>query len=273
VYYEYLILLRAGLLTRDDVLDRFRSTIARYENVPGRLFQSAAASSFDTWIQFFNRSENAANTTISYYDKGAALGLLLDLKIRNETINKASLDDVMRTLYRKFFKEKKRGFTDQEFREVCESTAGGPLPEIFDVYAPTVKDIDYSKYLAYGGLDIDVQPRDLPGAWFGATVQDQNGRTAVTSVEFDSPASKAGISVQDEIIALDGVRTNARSIAELPDARKPGDKVRISISRRSALREIEVVLGKKAERSFRIKPMASPSPLQARILQDWLRVP
>jgi predicted metalloprotease with PDZ domain len=273
VYYEYLILLRAGLLTRDDVLDRFRSTIARYENVPGRLFQSAAASSFDTWIQFFNRSENAANTTISYYDKGAALGLLLDLKIRNETINKASLDDVMRTLYRKFFKEKKRGFTDQEFREVCESTAGGPLPEIFDVYAPTVKDIDYSKYLAYGGLDIDVQPRDLPGAWFGAAAQDQNGRLAVTGVEFDSPASKAGLSVQDEIIALDGVRANARSIAELTDARKPGDKVRISISRRSALREIEVVLGKKAERSFRIKPMASPSPLQARILQDWLRVP
>ena len=71
VYYEYLILLRAGLLTRDDVLDRFRSTIARYENVPGHLFQSAAASSFDTWIQFFNRSENVANTTISYYDKGA----------------------------------------------------------------------------------------------------------------------------------------------------------------------------------------------------------
>jgi predicted metalloprotease with PDZ domain len=273
VYYEYLILLRAGLLTRDDVLDRFRSTIARYEDVPGRLFQSASASSFDTWIQFFNRSENAANTTISYYDKGAALGLLLDLKIRNETKNKASLDDVMRTLYRKFYKEKKRGFTDQEFRDVCESTAGGPLSEIFDIYAATVKDIDYAKYLAYGGLDIDVQPRDLPGAWFGAAAQDQNGRLAVTSVEFDSPASKAGLSVQDEIVGLDGVRANARSIAELADARKPGDKVRVLLSRRNSLREIEIVLGKKTERSFRIKPMANPSPLQAQILRDWLRMP
>ena len=134
----------------------------------------------------------------------------------------------MRTLYRKFYKEKKRGFTDQEFRDVCESTAGGPLAEIFDVYAPTVKDIDYAKYLAYGGLDIDVQPRDLPGTWFGAAAQDQNGRLAVTGVEFDSPASKAGLSVQDEIVAIDGVRASARSISELTDARKPGDRVRVS---------------------------------------------
>ena len=55
VYYEDLILNRAGLLTRDEILERFRSNIARYENVPGHLFQSATESSFDTWIQFFSR--------------------------------------------------------------------------------------------------------------------------------------------------------------------------------------------------------------------------
>jgi predicted metalloprotease with PDZ domain len=271
VYYEHLILLRAGLLTREDVLDRLRSTIARYENVPGRLFQSATASSFDTWIQFFNRSENASNTTISYYDKGAALGLLLDLKIRNDTDNKASLDDVMRTLYQKFYKEKNRGFTDQEFREVCEKAAGGPLPEIFDVYAPTVRDIDYPKYFAYGGLDIDPHPQDLRGAWVGAAAQDQNGRLSITSIVFDSPAARSGLSVQDEILALDGVRANARSFSDLSDARKPGDKVRILVSRRNGVREFDVVLGQKTERSFRVTPKTNPTPLQAKILEDWLR--
>jgi hypothetical protein len=37
------------------------------------------------------------------------------------------------------------------------------------------------------------------------------------------------------------------------------------------IREFEVVLGKKMERSFSIKPLASPTPLQSAILKDWLK--
>jgi predicted metalloprotease with PDZ domain len=271
VYYEDIVLNRAGLLGRDEVLERFRSSIARYENSPGHLFQSATQSSFDTWIRFFNRGGNAANTTISYYDKGAALGLLLDLKIRHETNNRKSLDDVMRALYQKFYKDKKRGFTDAEFREVCESTAGVPLAEIF-VYASTVKDIDYPRYLALAGLEIDLQPKDLPGAYFGAAAQDQDGRLVATNIEWDSPASRAGLSVQDEILAVDGVRlSGARGLSEAFGRKKPGDTVKVLIARRGVVREVEVVLGKKTERNFEMKPIANPDPLQAAILKDWLK--
>jgi predicted metalloprotease with PDZ domain len=270
VYYEDVILNRAGLLSRDEVLERFQSSIARFENGSGHLFQSATESSFDTWMKYFSRGGNTANTTISYYDKGAALGMLLDFKIRNETKNRKSLDDVMRTLYRKFYKEKKRGFTDQEFREVCESEAGGSLSEIFE-YASTVKEIDYPRYFAYAGLDIDVQPRELVGAWFGAAAQDQSGNLMILNVEMDSPALQAGLSVQDEIIALDGTRVTSRTMSEMLNSRKAGDKVRVLISRRNAIREVEVVLGKKTERSFRIKPLANPNPLQAAILKDLFR--
>jgi predicted metalloprotease with PDZ domain len=80
VYYEYLILNRAGLLSQQDLLDALRIAMTNYENIPGHQLQSATASSYDTWIQFFDKNENAANTTISYYDKGCALGALLDLK-------------------------------------------------------------------------------------------------------------------------------------------------------------------------------------------------
>jgi predicted metalloprotease with PDZ domain len=270
-YYEDLILNRAGLLTRDEYFERARSNIVNYESVPGHLFQSASESSFDTWIQFFSRGPNATNTTISYYDKGAALGMLLDLKIRNETKNRKSLDDVMRTLYQQYYKEKKRGFTDKEFREVCESAAGASLSEIFDVYASTVKDINYPKYLAYAGLDIDIQPRDVPGVSFGAITQDQNGNPVVSSVEWDSPAWRAGLSAQDEILALDGVRVTSRTLAETLSARKPGDTARVLLSRHGAIRELDVVLAKKTERSFRIKPLPSPTPLQTAILDGWLK--
>jgi len=271
VYYEYLILNRAGFMSRDEVLEKVQNIIGSYENVPGRLYQSVTEASFNAWIQsFFGRGGNAANTTISYYDKGAALGMLLDLKIRHETKNQKSLDDVMQVLYQKYYKEKKRGFTDEEFREVCESVAGCPLPEIFE-YASTVKDIDYPKYLAYAGLDIEVEPNELPEAYFGADARDQNGNLVISSVEWDSPASHAGLSEEDEIIALDDRRVNSEKMDEILNSKKPGDKVRVLISRRDMIYEVEVVLGNKTERTFNIKPISNPNPLQSEILNDWLK--
>jgi len=271
VYYEFILLDRAGLMTRGEVLERLGSTIANYENAPGRHHQPATASSFDTWINFFSRGEHSANTTISYYDIGAGLGLLLDLKIREASKGRSSLDDVMRTLYRTFYKEKKRGFTDREFREVCERAAGVPLDEIFDVYATTVKEWDYAKYLGYAGLSIDLEPRPASGPWFGASTQDQNGSPAVSSVEPESPASLAGLTAQDEILAFDGTRVSQRSLAGMINSRKPGEKVKVLYARRGTLRETEVTLGKKTERSFRITPLEAPALGQKAFLNAWLK--
>ena len=271
VYYEFMLLNRAGLMTRDEVLGRLGSTIADYENAPGRRHQPATLSSFDTWTGFFGRSEHAANTTISYYDIGCGLGLLLDLKIREASNGRSSLDDVMRTLYRTFYKDKKRGFTDREFRDVCERAAGVSLGEIFDVYVPTVEKWDYAKYLGNAGLTIDVEPRPVPGPWFGASTQDQSGNIVVSIVEPDSPASLAGLSAQDEILAIDGTRVAPRSFSGTLSAHKPGDKVKVLYSRRGGVRETELVFGAKAEPTFKITPLASPSAQQKTLLDAWLR--
>ncbi len=271
VYYEDILLNRAGLMTRAELLERAGKTIERFENAPGHLLQSATESSFDTWIKFFTRAPNLTTTTISYYDKGAALGMLLDLAIRHESRNQRSLDDVMRVLYRQYYQDKKRGFTDEEFREVCEKAAGAPLPEIFDVYASTVKAIDYAKYLAYAGISLELSP--LPGArasW-GGTTQEQGGLLTVSSVEWDSPAARAGLSVQDEVLAIDGTRATSRSIDEALNAHKPGDHLKVLVSRRGSVKELEVTLGTKEQRAFRIAPAPNPTPLQSATLAAWLK--
>jgi predicted metalloprotease with PDZ domain len=195
----------------------------------------------------------------------------LDLKIRSESKNKRSLDDVMRTLYWKYHKEMKRGFTDEEFRRECENTAGCPLPEIFDVYASTTRDIDYPKYFSLAGLEIDVTPKELPGAFLGAATQTQDGNLVISSVEWDSPAQRGGLSARDEVLALDGIRVHPPSMGQVLESKKPGDKVRVLLARRGTVREVEVTLGKKTERSFQIKPIADPTPLQSAVLGDWLR--
>jgi predicted metalloprotease with PDZ domain len=152
VYYEYRLVRLAGLMRDTDLLHDFQSNIAAYESKPGRLRQTLAQSSWDTWDD--GPLGGNPDSTISFYDKGPVVGLLFDLAIRHATGNQRGLDDVMRRLYNEFYLERRRGFTDAEFRQVCEAVAGEPLPELFD-YVYTVKEPDYAKYLAYGGLGID----------------------------------------------------------------------------------------------------------------------
>jgi len=157
VYYEYIIMIKAGLLDGKGALDYLSNSIKKYENAEGSKHMSLSQSSFDIWLNFFNRETNAKETIISYYDKGPTIGMLLDLEIRNNTANKKSLDDVMRFLYDEYYEKKQRGFTEDEFWSACENTSGRSLSEI-KTYVNTVTEIDYQKYLKYGGLQIDLQP-------------------------------------------------------------------------------------------------------------------
>lgn len=271
VYYEYIVLNRAGLMDRNKVLREIGTVIRTYENVPGHLFQSAAESSFDTWIQFFNRSENTSNTTISYYDKGCALAMLIDLAIRHETKSQKSLDDVMKTLYYGFYREKNRGYTDNEFREVCEKTAGHSLPEIFDIYVPTTKEVDYNKYLNYAGLEIDMKKISQPGANIGVTVREDGENLVISRIDYDSPGFKAGLSAQDIIKEINGLKASLKTWNELVSSGKPGEKIIIQVAHRDKMNNVEIILEEKTIRSFEIKPLKSVTSEQADLLDKWLK--
>ncbi|MBO9613179.1 MAG: M61 family metallopeptidase [Dyadobacter sp.] len=156
VYYEPVIMRAAGLMGEQELLDFFKKQISNVETKPGRLFQTLAQASAETWSDGpFGRTGDAVNKTISYYQKGPAVGLLFDLAIRHETKNKRSLDDVMRNLYQDFYIKKGRGFTEEELRATIEGVAGTKLDELFS-YIYTTAEPDYKKYLGYAGLDIDV---------------------------------------------------------------------------------------------------------------------
>jgi predicted metalloprotease with PDZ domain len=155
VYYEYLMVKRAGLVTDQTLYSDFEKNIEATENNPGRLYQSLAQASYKTWSNGpFGTQGEEAGKSISYYDKGPVVGLLLDFAIRHATQNRKSLDDVMRLLYWKYYKELQRGFTDAEFEQSCETVAGISLASFFD-YVYTTKEIDYNTYLGYAGLKLE----------------------------------------------------------------------------------------------------------------------
>ncbi|MCF2495283.1 M61 family metallopeptidase [Dyadobacter chenhuakuii] len=164
VYYEPIIMKEAGLITTEKMLESYRSHIAEVENKPGRLHQSLAQASAQTWSDGpSGRTGEGADQTISVYRKGPIVGLLFDFAIRHETQNKKSLDDVMRKLYKDFYKSKKRGFTENELRETITKVAGKPLDELF-TYIYTTAEPDYKKYFGYAGFDIDTAPKQVVGS-------------------------------------------------------------------------------------------------------------
>lgn len=158
VYYEYLIVRRAGLCDEEMLLADFEGNINNHENNPGKAFQSLTEASFRTWSDgpFGNQGKDAGHS-ISYYDKGPIVGLLLDFEIRQATQNKQSLDVVMQQLYRKYYQQLNRGFTDGEFQQTCEEVAGKPLTELFK-FVYTTADIDYANYLTNAGLELKSEP-------------------------------------------------------------------------------------------------------------------
>ena len=154
VYYEYLMVKRAGLMSEDEFLKSIEGNINTIENDAGRLYQSLSQSSYDTWEEGpFGNRPGGADKSISYYEKGPIIGMILDFSIRNATKNRKSLDDVMRFLYRHYYKNLNRGFTDAEFQMACQEIAGISLSREFE-YVYTIKEIDYSTYLSYAGLKI-----------------------------------------------------------------------------------------------------------------------
>src|SRR5467141_891048 len=79
-YYSGLHVRRAGLMSEQEYLTEVSNRIESVQKTPGRLEMSAEEASFDAWIKFYRPDENAVNSQVSYYDKGALLGMLLDLE-------------------------------------------------------------------------------------------------------------------------------------------------------------------------------------------------
>ena len=152
VYYEYLVVKRAGLSDEKTLFKNLEGNINAFEDNPGRFYQSLTQASYETWSDGpFGKQGKAAGQSISYYDKGPIVGWILDLAIRHSTENKKSLDDVMRQLYWQYYKKEHRGFTDAEFQQACETVCGHNLNEVFE-YVYTTKELDYNTYLGYAGL-------------------------------------------------------------------------------------------------------------------------
>ena len=275
-YYADVVLRRAGLITEAEYLAATARSIQNLQNTPGRLEQSAEESSFDAWVKYYRQDENSINSQVSYYDKGAILGLLLDLEIRKRSNGQKSLDDVMRYLYTEFYK-KDRNYTPADFQKACELMAGSSLKEFFAKYVRGVQELDYNTALAAAGLKLDNGATTEAGkvvekVYLGAEVVEQRERLMVNRVYAGSPAYNQGLNTGDQIVALDNMRVTKDFFNARLAEKKPGDLINLTIFRFDDLSTLLIKLGGRTEGTYRIMPLPSQTEAQKRIYRAWLGV-
>jgi predicted metalloprotease with PDZ domain len=258
-YYDNLLVRRAGFSTHKEYLEQLSKDLEALQTAPGRQLQSLRLSSFDSWIKLYRPDENSVNTAMSYYTKGAVVGLLLDARIREATQGKRSLDDVMRKAYQLYSGEK--GYTEEQFRAVAQDVAGVSLKQFFAEYVDGTTELDYKPMLAFYGLrfktaEAKKDNADPEPGWMGANVASSSGRLLVTGVKRGTPAYEAGLNVDDEIIAVNDFRVPIDKADRLDERLKqysPGATISLLVARREKLTRLNVRLAKKPTETWQLE--------------------
>ncbi len=265
-YYQNLILRYADLANTQVFLSDMVSDINTVENQPGTKVQPLAESSFDAWIKSYRPNENSYNTGISYYDKGAVIGMLLDLEIINNSNGKYSLNDVMKYMYDTYYKGKKRGYTDAEFKAGFEKFAGKNLNDFYAQYINGLSAIKYDKYLGYAGYKLVDELASTNEASLGIAA---NTRNIITTVFRDGAGWADGLNVGDQITNIDDTPVTDLSAIK---GKKVGDKVVVTVSRDGQAFKIPVTLKRNNNVKYTITELPNATPQQLAVRKKWLKL-
>lgn len=277
-YYQDIYTKRAGLQSTDRYLMNLAASISSVENQPGNRVEAVSEASFDAWIKQYRPNENSANSTISYYSKGALLALIMDLETIHSTQARAGLDEVMKAMYDEYYTKKGRGYTDAEFKTTLEKISGKSFDNVYKDYVNGVKTIDYNKYFGYAGFALIDDAAKGNDAYLGAVTALKDGKIMVTNVSRQSPAWNSGLNVNDEILSIDGNRINNVSDPRLSEVekfisgKKAGEKITISFSRDGLIRQTELTLIRNPNHRFRVTALPNLSEAQLAVRKRWLKL-
>ncbi|MBC7653070.1 MAG: M61 family metallopeptidase [Oligoflexus sp.] len=266
-YYDNLIIQRTKVISVDEYLKIIQDDINAIDNSQGGKVQSLSDASFDAWIKYYRPNENSGNTTVSYYNKGSLIALMLDLAIINKSEGTQSLDDAMRFAYNDFYKKKGRGYTDEEMKLVFEKYVGENLNKFYADYINGTKSLDINKYLNYAGLKLEDRTAVAKQPYLGVTINKTN-KTEIATVSRNSSAWDSGLNVKDQVLSINGDSTTdvLKDVANLD----PNKEAEFLVNRDGVVRKITVKFKPSTSKSMQIQEIENATEAQKTVLKKWL---
>ena len=245
----------------------------------------SAALRYDQELPFTELSKRCLHENKSQYgnvyQKGALIGLCLDIKLRELSKGKFGIQNMMQDLSQKF--GKKNAFKDDElfdiiteltfpdiryfFREYVEGSSPLPLESTFEKVGVIYTSREIRKEVSLGGID-----------FYSNT---DNGKVIITDTSnLNSFGKELGYQSGDVIHKFDGVRLNSSNLIDTFDhfkqTHKSGDKIKVVVLRlntKGKLRKTRLkgyVIEKDTPNRLDIKPNSSPTKKQKTMRQSWI---
>ncbi len=266
---EGTIQLRAGLLDEKQYLHRLGEQITELERRPAHLTQSAEESSLDAWLEgygYYRRPERS----VSYYNKGELLGVMLDLKVREASHGQSSLREVLQWMNDNYAK-KGQFFNESEgVREAAEAVSHADLNSFFTNYVAGTEEIPWDDFFRSVGLHVETITNTVPDPGFIAS-RNFDGPMSVLAVTPGGAAEHAGLQVGDMIVELQGKSAGQESRQEFSKL-SPGDAVTLKVrARRGGERELKWKMGSRQEISYEVKDLDQVTEPQRARRSAWLK--
>ncbi|NNE06587.1 MAG: M61 family metallopeptidase [Xanthomonadales bacterium] len=274
-YYDNLLLSRAGLVGPDEYFKRLAIDIHALELTPGREMISLEQASRDAWIRHYQPDANSINSTISYYTKGAVLGLVLDAKIREASNNELSLDDVMRAMFTRWGETP---YPDDAFANMVAEIAGEAVKNWLVTALGPPSPLGIDEALAYYGLVLERQPVNnaarLAGqplvSGIGVNWDTELPGLVIKNVIRDMAGAEAGLLPGDELLAINGERVKDDDYDDRMMRLQPGTEVSLTISRRGLLQDMPITLQEARPATYEIRFLPEFDREFLRRLESWL---
>jgi predicted metalloprotease with PDZ domain len=262
-----LILLRAGLLDESRYLKGLAAEISELERRPAHVTQSAEESSLDAWLEKYDYYRLPARS-ISYYNKGSLLGVLLDLQVREATHDAASIRDVFHWMNENYAR-KGQFFPDTDgVRRAAEAVSHADLGWFFQKYVAGTEEIPWDDFFKNVGLHLSPRATNVADVGFVAT-RNFDAALVVSAVTPGSAADVAGLAVGDTILEINGQKAD-RGFAARSEIR-PGDTLRLRVRNSAGERELHWKMGSRQEVELELTDLDKVTPEQRARREAWLK--
>lgn len=246
-YFDDLALIKSGRISQQAYLTLLEQLVTRVTRNPSDSRQSLSDSSFNAWTKYYLQDENAPNSIVSYYAKGALVALAVEAELQ---ANDCNLSAFCRDFYQHYLMT---GTADCSFFQALGTAGYTELAARVEDWVYRAQPLPLAESFAKLGLTLNwrspqhfddthgIQQLSAP-ATLGCSLKTQNGLVTVQQLYLDSAAHQAGLMAGDQLLALAGYKITDKSLPQLLKRLPYGSAQPLTVFRKDRLLTLSLTL-------------------------------
>lgn len=268
-YFANLFQVNQGLISNQEFYDRMVDKI----NISKR---------FDDTVPFTVMSKNILtdeykDSYYNVYQKGALIGMALDIRLRDLSGGKMGILDLMKKLNAKYGKD--RPFDDDQLISDIVELTYPEIQDFFDTYITGTTPIPYNEFFAKAGLEEKEVMSEIGFFLKGQTPYITANQATMQimfrkEIELNTFLKDLGVQGGDTLKSVNGTEYNIQNVYELITASnswKEGDEISMIVIRDGEEINLEGKITKPMDMEMKMVEIQNPDGEQMELRHAWLK--